>query len=540
MLERFTLAAAMALASQIKPAGVNTETKDIEVAVTDKGISHWLTWATSGKVSSALTTIVLKDIFSRILNFVWFGQIGAGFDDNPKAFRLLGGLLCSAAGVACFIGNMMQLEPKVVLTVLVNVIKHVGAVTMVASQATFHSTFCVKNAATNVGEITAKLETQSPICDFLGMAAGTSLGALTANMAASMQTVLFTGMCLTSNIATYMCAKSVCFRTLNPQRCFVLLENFASVLLRRLDSYLKYHKMRLQSLSQRSRYDVAVETSDGTDSAEESQSDLSCFDDDECGTIAEMIYNYEFDTANRILNRFTSVHLCKKLKRGRKPGPHGVETNERYPNEPLNLVQKGIGIMFLTPEQVAARETLLFPWRDGYLKHGAVKYSLADMSVSPAALTEYLKVFKGERFVVALGSEDAVECTIHRSATPRDAMLAILTYNIADKLWTILAETMEQSFFEEQLEQIWDMCKRSAVSLKEVLAQLKPNPNTRKRTYTNQDADTHQNKVLSRWGLQTVTYAYNVAKACIDEVMLSAQAAKWDIDKFELCSPFKN
>ncbi|GFE53307.1 glutamate N-acetyltransferase, putative [Babesia ovis] len=547
MLERFALAAGMAVASQMKPME-STTPGNVEEGTEETGVTKWITWMTKGKVSSALTNIVLKDVVSRAFNFVWFGKIGAGFDDNPKAFRLLGGLLCSVAGIACFAGNIFKVEPKVVLNVCVNVLKHVGMLTMLASQAAFHSTFCVKNAATNVGEITAKLEAQSPICDFLGMAAGMQLGSLMTDRSTSTQAGIFAGVCLTSNIATYMCAKSVCFRTLNPQRCFVLLEDFASVLLRRLDRYLRYHKMRLEALRHQSQYGAEGESDTDDEGATDDESEVSsssshsCFEDDECGAIAEMIHDYEFDTANRLLSRFTSKHLCNKLKKGREVDETGVDSHESYPNEPLNLVQKRIGIKFLTPEQVAAREPLLFPWRDGALKHGAVKYSLADMSVCPATLAEYLKIFKGEKFVVALGSDGVVECAIHRSAKPRDAMLAILTYNIAEKLWTLLDESMEQGFMDHQLEQIWDMCKRSAVSLKEVLARLNANVNNRQKTarraYDREQL--REEMELWKWGLQTVRYAYNVAQACIDEVMLSAQAAKWDVEKFELCSPFKH
>ncbi|GBE58898.1 glutamate N-acetyltransferase, putative [Babesia ovata] len=548
MLERFAIAAAMALASQTQP--MVSPTGD---AATTKGVSkdgeagqrcsdRWISWMTRGKVSSALTSIVLKDIVSRAFNFVWFGKIGAGFDDNPKAFRLLGGLLCSVAGVACFVGNVLKFEPKVLLNVSINVLKHVGMLTMLAAQAAFHTTFCVKNAATNVGEITAKLEAQSPICDFIGMATGMQLGTLLADKPFAVQTGVFSGFCVVSGISTYMCAKSVCFRTLNPQRCFVLLEDFASVLLRRLDRYLRYHKMRLEALRHRYSGDQGGDSDDGEDSDSDDSSSNSCFEDDECGAIAEMIHDYEFDTASRLLNRFTSKHLCNKLKRAREADKAGEDSNVRYPNEPLNLVQKRIGMKFLTPEQVAAREPLLFPWRDGALKHGAVKYSLADMSVCPATLAEYLKIFKGERFVVALGSDGIVECAIHRSAKPRDAMLAILTYNIAEKLWTLLDESMEPGFIDHQLEQIWDLCKRSAVSLKEVLVRLNAqvnthHPNVSRATDGEQLREEMQ---LWKWGLQTVRYAYNMAQACIDEVMLSAQAAKWDVEKFDLCSPFKH
>ncbi|ORM40001.1 uncharacterized protein BXIN_1246 [Babesia sp. Xinjiang] len=540
MLERFAIAAGLALAGQVNPVQPSSAKEKTEVTA-DSGDHSWLSWMTRSKVSSALTNMVLKDIVSRAFNFVWFGKIGAGFDDNPKAFRLLGGLLCSVAGVTSFAGNAVRVDSKVLLNVCVNVLKHVGMLTMLASQAAFHSTFCVKNAATNVGEITAKLEAQSPICDFLGMATGMQLGSLLSETSLSAQAGAFAAICLTSNLATYMCAKSVCFRTLNPQRCFVLLEDFASVLLRRLDRYLRYHKMRLEALRHRADYDDGEETDDdNSDSEGSSSSSNSCFEDDECGAIAEMIHDYEFDTANRLLSRFTSKHLCNKLKRGRERDDTGDDV--RYPNEPLNLVQKRIGITFLTPEQVAAREPLLFPWRDGALKHGAVKYSLADMSICPATIAEYLKIFKGERFVVALGSDGVVECAIHRSAKPRDAMLAILTYNIAEKLWTLLDESMDTGFIDHQLEQIWDMCKRSAVSLKEVLIRLNTKVNVRPapatRTYDREQLQ--EEMQLWKWGLQTVRYAYNVAQACIDEVMLSAQAAKWDVEKFELCSPFKH
>ncbi|KAK1933444.1 hypothetical protein X943_003698 [Babesia divergens] len=547
MLERFAIATALALASQTQPIGKAIETvstKDLLKKDVSDGCpqNSWISRITKGKVSSTLANIVLKDIVSRAFNFIWFGKIGAGFDDNPKAFRLLGGVLCSVAGVASFAGNALNFEPKMLLTVCVNVLKHIGMLTMLASQAAFHTTFCVKNAATNVGEITAKLEAQSPICDFVGMAAGMQLGIMLASKPYSVQAGVFTGVSVISNIASYMCAKSVCFRNLNPQRCFILLEDFASALLRRLDRYLRYHKLRLEAL--RHRMDDDDDDSDDGDDIDSSSSSSSnsCFEDDECGAITEMIYNYEFDTATRLLHRFTSKHLCNKLKKARETADIADDSNVRYPDEPLNLLQKRIRMKFLTPEVVASREPLMFPWRDGALKHGAIKYSLADMSVCPETLAEYLKIFKGQKFVVVLGSDGIVECAIHRSAKPRDAILAILTYNIAEKLWTLLDESTEPDFIDHQLEQIWDMCKRSAVSLKDVLVRLNSTVNHRpmikKRAY---DGDQlREEKELWRWGLQTVRYAYTMAESCIDEVMLSIEAANWNIERFELSSPFKN
>lgn len=540
MLERFAIATSLALAAHTLPITIDGDTT-AEVKTDDGNeslSSTWMSTIAKGKVSSTLAGIVMKDVISRVFNFIWFGKIGAGFDDNPKAFRLLGGVLCSVAGVASFAGNLLNFEPKMLLTVTVNVLKHIGMLTMLASQAAFHATFCVKNAATNVGEITAKLEAQSPICDFLGMATGMQLALTLAKQPYTVQTGVLASVSVVSNVATYMAAKSICFRNLNPQRCFVVLEDFASVLLRRLDRYLRYHKLRLEALRQHDE----EEPDDDLYSSSSSSSDNSCFEDDECGAIAEMIHDYEFDTATRLLHRFTSKHLCNTLKKARESTEVQEDSNVRYPNEPLNLLQKRIRVKFLTPEQVASRETLMFPWRDGALKHGAIKYSLADMSVCPETLAQYLKIFKGEKFVVVLGSDGIVECAIHKSATPRDAILAILTYNIAEKLWTLLDESTEPDFIDLQLEQIWDMCKRSAVNLKDVLVRLNSKMNHmqvgKKRRY---DWDQlKEEKELWMWGLQTVRYAYTMAQSCIDEVMLSIEAAKWDIEHFELSSPFKH
>ncbi|GIX60986.1 protein root UVB sensitive 4 [Babesia caballi] len=533
MLERVAIAAAMALASQTQPM---RSTASTDVAVNRDNVAkegykdRWVTWMSHSKVSSALINIVLKDVVSRAFNVVWFGKIGAGFDDNPRAFRLLGGLLCSVASVVNFAGNAFQVEPKALLNVCVNAVKQVGLATMAAAQAAFHTTFCVKNTAANVGEITAKLEVQNPICDFLGMVAGMQLGSLVTDKPVGAQVGALAGLCLTSNIATYMCAKSVCFRTLNPRRCFALLDDFSSALQRRLGRYLRYHKRRLEGMNERKE----DEESGGAASSEESSSSNSCLEDGECDAIAEMIRGHEFDSFSKLLHRFTSKNLRMQLKSDREADCLDQESDVRYPDEPLNLAQKPIGVKLRTPEQVAARETLLSPWRGN-----TVKYSPADLSVCPATLAEYLKVFKGEQFVVALGSDGVVECAIHQSAKPRDAVLAVLTYKVAQKLWTLLDEAVELRSIDRQIQHIGDMFKRSAVSLREVLARLNARGGERQASAPGGD-QLRSKESMRRRGLPIVQYAYIVAQACIDEVMRSLEAASWDLEKFDLGSPSKN
>ncbi|AFZ81316.1 hypothetical protein BEWA_007250 [Theileria equi strain WA] len=552
MFERFSFSVLQTMASNIKSAPTNLQQNKVEntniILMLKNKISE-------SKMKSILATMIFKDAFSRIFHFLWFSEIGVGFDNNPKAFRLLGSILCSTATLIDFVCNVFTFGPKMIMGACTNAVRQIGLLTMSASQGPFYNSFHVKNTATNIGEITAKLEAQNPICDFSGIALGIYLTNLLNEQPFVIQatTVILTS--LISNVATYMCVKSVSFKNLNPQRCFVVLEDFASALLRRLDRYLRYHKMRMEIKRQKENFNSRNSDDEESESIESTSSN-SCFDDDECGAIAELIYNYEFDTAARLLQRFTSTHLCNKLRASRGNIDESNEssiTNKstisdnylddpttKLPDEPLNLVQKKIKIKFLTPDDIAKKEPLLFPGREGALRMGAIKYSLNEISVCHATLLEYLKIFKGERFVVVLGSDGIVEAAIHRSAKPRDAILAILTYNIAEKLWTVVTESTEEDFIDFQFNQIWEMFKRSAVGLRDVLLHLNAKLENRKGHRLNTDGQQLKEE-METWkrGVQTVIYAYTMAKACIDEVMLNIEAVNWDVDKFELCSPVK-
>ncbi|KAK2196546.1 Root UVB sensitive family [Babesia duncani] len=531
MLERIFLSASQVIASNVKQEFSYNPLKEVK-----KGPFFWMKKLNDGKVGHALATIVIKDVISRILHFLWFGKIGVGFDDNPKAFRLVGCMLFTLSNIADFIKNICGFEPKVLITMCSNIVRHLGLLTMSASQGPFYNSFHIKNAATNIGEITAKLEAQNPVCDFLGIACATYLLQFLDNQKISTKALAFAIANGAGTLASYMAVKSVVFRNLNAPRCFIVLEDFASILLRRLDRYLRYHTTQLEKLNE--------------DSDDIASSSNSCFDDDECGAIAELIYNYEFDTATKLLHRFTSVHLCNKLRAAREmprarelSGDENITVDEYLvnhndtllPGEPLNLVQNKIKIKFLTPEDVAKREPLQFPGTEGVLRMGAIKYSLNDLSVCQATLTEYLKIFKGEKFVVVLGSNGVVEASIHPHAKPRDAVMAILTYNIAEKLWTVVTESTETEFGDLQFDQIWDMCKRSAVGLKEVLLHLQQQNRPRRKLSTDGQQLKEEKETWKR-GIQTVIYAYTMAKACIDEVVSNIEAAHWDVDKFEFCN----
>lgn len=455
-------------------------------------------------IATNLMTQIFKEIVSRIVKTMWVGNIGIGFDMNPRAFCFWGSLICTITNTADFLSTLFNFKYISITRHITTLFRQIGMLTTSASIGPIYGSFKSQNNVSNIGEITAKMEAVTPLCDLLGSATGSVISYLIAPYQYYYRGIAFAIAALIANYSSYCAVQMVVFRSLNISRCFVVLEDFSTALLKRLDRYLIYHNLKRSLKS-----NIQGKTTNGIM--------MNKYDyDNEGGEIAEMIFKREFKKANEMLQRFTQSHMCNTLRASRF---NESTTTNATTEEPQNLAQKRISTQLLTPGDIAKMEPFLFPGSDGALPYGVIKKHIRSTNVDYLTLVRYLMIFKNENFLVVISPHTGVEAVIYKNAKPRDAILAILTYNIADKLWSIFSDIVDDNTSE--LRELWNFCKSSARKLFR--------------------SDKHESKNVqfcdsleAKQGLSTVSYAYTMAKACIDELLLSLESAKWEIDKFDV------
>jgi Vitamin B6 photo-protection and homoeostasis len=177
----------------------------------------------AGRIGQAAAiSWVLKDGLGRVGKMLWASGMGKDFDVDPKRWRFRSALLYA-------MGNGMEIVTQIfpasflVVATLANSMKQVSMLTSSATRNAMYRSF--GGRAQNIANITAKGEAQIVVADLIGMGCGIYLSK---RIGTSKPNVLAAYTILTSLdiFGIYMELRQVVFRTLNAERCSLIIEEF--------------------------------------------------------------------------------------------------------------------------------------------------------------------------------------------------------------------------------------------------------------------------------------------------------------------------
>jgi len=175
--------------------------------------------------AAAAIAWVLKDGVGSLGVMLFASKSGSKFDDDAKRNRWKGDTLHNT-GV--LIELAIPIFPKTFLVTasIANVLKGISGLASGATRASIHKNFSLRN---NLGDITAKSQTQGIGCYLVGMALGIGLSQIPANYPGSPFTFLTFGVLASCHLfSSYRALSHVQFSSLNLQRASQNIEMFMS------------------------------------------------------------------------------------------------------------------------------------------------------------------------------------------------------------------------------------------------------------------------------------------------------------------------
>jgi len=167
---------------------------------------------------------VLKNGLGRVGKMLWAGTMGRDFDVDPKRWRFHSAIMYT-------LGNGMEILTQIFpssflfFATMAITFKQVSWLTATATRNAMYRSFGYKRD--NIGDITAKGEAQIVIAELIGM----SLGILLSKVIGTRKRNVIAAYCLLSLLdigAIYQEIRVIVFRTLNPQRTGLVVDEFAT------------------------------------------------------------------------------------------------------------------------------------------------------------------------------------------------------------------------------------------------------------------------------------------------------------------------
>jgi hypothetical protein len=179
----------------------------------------------SDRIGLAVATRwVLKDALGKFSRVYWASTNGRKFDSDAKKWRFRSSLLFA-------VGNALEIFTYIVpslfllVAALANALKQMAMVTSSATRNAIYKSFARKSD--NIGDITAKGESQIAVSDLLGLATGVLISkAIGASR--SRITGLFIGLSMFDLLCIFKEVKSVVFTSLNFERTALVLSHLLS------------------------------------------------------------------------------------------------------------------------------------------------------------------------------------------------------------------------------------------------------------------------------------------------------------------------
>jgi len=177
----------------------------------------------AGRIGQAAAiSWVLKDGLGRVGKMIWASGMGKDFDVDPKRWRFRSALLYAT-------GNGLEIVTQVfpasflLFATAANTLKQVSMLTSSACRNAMYRSFSEKTQ--NIANITAKGEAQIVIADLIGMVAGIKLSKTVGTSKGSVLTA-YTILTTLDIFGIYMELRQVVFRTLNPERSTLIIEDY--------------------------------------------------------------------------------------------------------------------------------------------------------------------------------------------------------------------------------------------------------------------------------------------------------------------------
>lgn len=177
----------------------------------------------SGRIGQAAAiSWVLKDGLGRVGKMVWASGMGKDFDVDPKRWRFRSALLY-AFGNGLEIVTQLFPASFLLFATAANSMKQVSMLTSSATRNAMYRSFGGK--AQNIANITAKGEAQIVIADLIGMICGIRLSKVVGTSKANVLTA-YSLLTLLDIFGIYMELRQVVFRTLNPERTSIVVDQY--------------------------------------------------------------------------------------------------------------------------------------------------------------------------------------------------------------------------------------------------------------------------------------------------------------------------
>ncbi|KAJ1455894.1 vitamin B6 photo-protection and homoeostasis-domain-containing protein [Pelagophyceae sp. CCMP2097] len=172
---------------------------------------------------------VLKDALGKVTRLVWAGRMSREFDGDAKRWRFRSSLLY-ATGNGLQIATFAFPHLFLVLATVANCLKQISLLTSTATRNAIYRSFAATEGATNMGDITAKGESQIAVVDLIGMFVGIVLSRVCGLGAVDRSRLVaaYTVFSLLEIGAMYNEIKCVVFRQLNLERAAILVDAFVS------------------------------------------------------------------------------------------------------------------------------------------------------------------------------------------------------------------------------------------------------------------------------------------------------------------------
>jgi hypothetical protein len=170
---------------------------------------------------AAATTWVLKDGLGKISRVIWASRYGKKFDIDAKRWRFRSSLLF-AAGNALEVFTYIVPPLFLITAAIANAMKQMAMLTSSSTRNAIYKSFA--RNTDNIGDITAKGESQIAIVDLLGLLAGIAISRVIGTSKKNIATV-FSIFSLVDLFCVYNEIKSVVFDSLNYERASMVLED---------------------------------------------------------------------------------------------------------------------------------------------------------------------------------------------------------------------------------------------------------------------------------------------------------------------------
>ncbi len=177
----------------------------------------------SGRIGQAAAiSWVLKDGLGRVGKMIWASGMGKDFDVDPKRWRFRSALLY-AFGNGLEIVTQLFPSSFLLFATAANSMKQVSMLTSSATRNAMYRSFGDKSQ--NIANITAKGEAQIVIADLIGMCCGIRLSKLIGTSKGSVLAA-YSILTMLDIFGIYMELRQVVFRTLNPERSTLVIEQY--------------------------------------------------------------------------------------------------------------------------------------------------------------------------------------------------------------------------------------------------------------------------------------------------------------------------